>query len=159
MQTATNEVITSTFTTQRSTGPQRRFNGGIIITQGAWVDGLPLVLSVALGGPVPVSTITLGGLVVLGGPDGANFADLVAAPNDELVINIDLSEASDLVCGKFAGMYLAASVTIDASGASFSGSVTSTCQDGAKAVDYAWTGRSMELAPPEHLPPVMRRQD
>jgi hypothetical protein len=138
MQTASNEVITSTYATQVSpTGRAPSNEGGI---REGWIDGLPLVLSVTLGGPVPVSTITLGGLMVLG--DGADFADLVAAPNDELVINIDLSGVSDLACQK-SGMYLVASLTIDASGASFSGIVSSTCANNGR---YVWRGWSTEGA-------------
>jgi hypothetical protein len=138
-------MATATYVTRRSAGRLPPASDASPRATG-WIEGLPLTMSVSLDGRVPVTTVELGKVFLLGGPDDANFGDLVAAPGNQLVINFRLDSAADIVCSEYPDMYIAGTATIDASGASFSGSVTSICRDQSGSGAYAWTGRTTDAA-------------
>lgn len=136
-------IITSTFRTSISPGrlPAAE-NAATRQPVAGWREGLPLILAVTTGGPLPVISIRLGALDLLGGPDAAGYADLVAAPDDALILNFDLTAVRPIACQQAPATYLQGSVTIDASGADFSGEVASTCADLSGTGVYGWVGHS-----------------
>lgn len=129
------DTFTSTFATLIGTTRQ---------PTSAWATGLPLILSVTMDGTSPDTTIQLGDTVVLGGDDNAAYADLIAGAGDTLIIKIDMSAIARLACNGSPDLYLICTAVIDAAGASFGGSVQSTCGDRKGEGDFAWTG---------HVPP------
>ena len=123
----------------------------------AWAPGLPLILSVTMDGVSPSTTIQLGDTVVLGGDDAAAYADLVAGADDTLIIEIDMSAIARLACNGSPDLYLVCTAVIDAAGASFAGSVRSTCGDRKGEGDFAWTGRISSDSAAETARRVSRR--
>jgi hypothetical protein len=99
-------------------------------------------MSVAISDGLPQVLVRLGEVTVLGGPDGASYADLVAAPDDQLVLNIRLQDVHILICDTWPDLYLIAAITINASGSAFSGWVSATCSDLSGPYAYAWTGQA-----------------
>jgi hypothetical protein len=135
MRAVADGTVTVTYATQIATA---RLPTGTAASAVDWTGGLPLDLSVTVGGPVPVTTVKLGGL------DITTAVNLVAADGSQLVINFNLGGAARIYCRDKPGMYVAGTATLDASGAAFTGSVASTCQDRSGTGAYPWRGKSSD---------------
>jgi hypothetical protein len=130
-------TVTSTFETRIATTRQPPSADG---TNTAWLPGLPLILSVTMDGDSPNTTITVGDTVALGGDDNASYANLIAGPHDTLIIKVDMSAIARLACNGSPNLYLVCTAVIDAAGASFRGSVQSTCADRKGDGEFEWIG-------------------
>jgi hypothetical protein len=139
------DTVTATYLTRRSAA-RLPSPSDAAATATDWIEGLPLTVSVSVDGPVPVTTVKLGEIFLLGGPDDASFGDLVAAPGNQLVVNFRLDGAGGIVCLQSPDIYIAGTATLNASGASFIGSLTSICKDQSGSGAYGWVGRATDLA-------------
>lgn len=136
MRAVADSTVTVTYTTEIATARQPTGTAASAVN---WAGSLPLDLSVTVGGKgkVPVTKVKLAG------EDITTAVALFAADGSQLVINFNLG-AAVIYCRRKPDMYLAGTATFDASGAVFTGSVTSTCKDKSGTGAYPWRGKSRD---------------